>query len=121
MATRDILNWQGNVIGSLTLPDNTSEAQWGAVLSPYAINPSTICQPVTARQMRQALFMMGVSASQIDSAIAGLPDPTKTVAQIQWEYSNDFLRDNPMVAMVGQMLSWTSSQLDSLWHLAATL
>lgn len=36
MATRNILDSLGNVVGSLTLPDTTSEQDWQAALSPYA-------------------------------------------------------------------------------------
>lgn len=37
MAIRNILDSLGNVVGSLTLPDETTEAQWEAALGPYAI------------------------------------------------------------------------------------
>lgn len=41
METRNILNYLGNIIGELTLPDGTSEAQWTAALLPYTLhNPA---------------------------------------------------------------------------------
>jgi hypothetical protein len=52
MATRNILDYQGNIIGSLTLPDSTSETQWAAALAPYAlISPSY----VAAQQLANAV------------------------------------------------------------------
>jgi hypothetical protein len=78
-------------------------------------------QEVTPRQIRLALFSHGVTTTMIDSAIASLSDPTKTEAQIAWEYSLTFERYNPLVAVLGQMLGWTSQQLDNLWILAVTL
>lgn len=37
MATRNILDSFGNVIGQLTLPDETSEGAWTAALAPYTL------------------------------------------------------------------------------------
>lgn len=40
--TRDILNYQGIIIGKLTLPDQTSEAQWNIALAAYAQSPESL-------------------------------------------------------------------------------
>lgn len=42
MATRNILNYQGIVIGQLTLDDDASELEWSNALSPYAQPPTPI-------------------------------------------------------------------------------
>lgn len=76
---------------------------------------------VTPRQMRQALILMGVSLSQITDALNSLPEPQKSLAQVEWEYSISFQRHRPLVENVGAMLGWTSNQLDNLWRFAATL
>jgi hypothetical protein len=117
--TKNILDQNGNVIGSLTLPDSTTDAQWAAALAPYA-NPAPL-PDVTPRQMRQALVLSGVDLSTIDSTIASLPSPLNTLVQIEWDYSIAFQRDNPYTAQIAAMLGWTSAQLDALWELAATL
>lgn len=49
MATRNIVNYQGTVIGQLTLPDNTSEAAWTNALAPYAQPPKSISEIVYDR------------------------------------------------------------------------
>lgn len=38
---RDILNYLGNKIGELELPDGTSEEAWSKALSPYLVAPPT--------------------------------------------------------------------------------
>lgn len=120
--TRDILDYQGNVIGELSLPDDTSEAVWTAKLAPYAVAPVIAIIPdVTPRQIRQALIMSGISLSAIDAALGTLPEPTKSMAMVEWEYSTAFQRNRPLVAAVQAMLGWTSDQVDALWVLASSL
>lgn len=120
--TKDILDYQGNVIGQLELPDDTSDAVWAAKLAVYAKAPvAPVLPDVTPRQIRQALIISGVSMAQIDSAIAQLPEPTKSMAQIEWEYSTAFQRNRPLVAAVASLLGWTNDQLDQLWQLARSL
>ena len=76
---------------------------------------------VTPRQIRQALILSGISLSQIDTAIDSLSEPTKSMARIEWEYSNVFERNRPLVAAVATVMGWTDAQLDALWTLAASL
>lgn len=76
---------------------------------------------VTPRQIRQALVLSGVSLDLIESALNSLPEPTRSLAKAEWEYSNEFERSRPLVANVGLMLGWTSDQLDNLWLFAGSL
>jgi len=78
-------------------------------------------EEVTPRQIRQALILSGVSLEQIEQALDTLSEPTKSLAKTEWEYSIAFQRSRPLVAQVGQMLGWTSTQLDDLWRFASTL
>jgi len=119
---RDIYNHLGVKTGELELPNSTTEEQWLEKLAEYAKPPFTTEVPdVTPRQIRQALILSGVSISQIDSALDSLPEPMKSLAMAEWEYSNSFQRTRPLVASVGQMLGWNSEQVDNLWKLAGTL
>lgn len=119
---RDIFNHLGVKVGELELPNSTTEEQWSEKLAEYAKPPFTTEVPdVTPRQIRQALILSGVSISQIDSALDSFPEPIKSLAKTEWEYSNSFQRTRPLVASVGQMLGWTSQQVDNLWKLAGTL
>lgn len=124
MAKRDCLDYLGNKVGELSEPEGVTwtEEQWAEKLSRYSRPPAVDPIPdVTPRQIRQALVLSGVSMSTIESALASLPEPTKSLAQIEWEYSTMFIRSNPLVAQVGVALGWTSEQLDNLWKFAKTL
>ena len=82
--------------------------------------PVTI-QPVTPRQIRQAMVLRGISMQQVSDVINQLPEPTRTLASIEWEYSTAFQRERPLVSQMGQAFGMTSQQLDELWIYAKTL
>lgn len=122
--TRQILDSEGNVIGELTLPDETTEEEWQVKLAEFAyVKPVPVeeLKDVTPRQIRQALILSGITLDQIDQAIDSLDEPTKSLARVEWEYSIAFQRHRPLVSQVAQMLGWTDEQLDALWRLAASL
>lgn len=119
MSVRNILDYQDNVIGQMELPDETTEDQWTEALSPYAKIPTSVPKPnISARQIRLALIGAGLSLSDIDTALNSLPEPTKSYAQVEWQYASEFERDNELVANVGLMLGWGSTELDALWDIA---
>lgn len=76
---------------------------------------------ITPRQIRLALFSQGISLTDINNALDSLPEPEKSMAKIQWEYSVTFERRNPLVDAMGVMLGWTSNDLDNLWLYGSTL
>lgn len=78
-------------------------------------------KPVTPRQIRQALLLQGLSLETIENALNSLPEPTKSLALIEWEYSLEFQRNRPLVNSVAQLLGMTDEQLDTLWVFAASL
>lgn len=117
--TKDILDADGNVVGQVTFPDTASETDISRTLSTYT-EPTHI-PDVTPRQIRQALILKGVSMDSIDAALSSMPEPVQSLARAEWEYSIAFQRNRPLVAQVGQMLGWSSNQLDDLWHFAGTL
>jgi hypothetical protein len=118
----DILNYLGDKIGELELPDGTSQEIIDQKLAKYAQAPVIPAIPdVTPRQIRQALIMSGISIAQIESALDGLPEPTRSIALVEWEYSIAFQRSRPLVAAVGQLLGKSSDELDALWRLAGSL
>lgn len=78
-------------------------------------------KPVSARQIRTALIISGISISNIETALNGLPEPNRSIAQVAWEFSNDFYRDNPLILELAPIIGLTEQQLNDLWALAATL
>ena len=79
-----------------------------------------IPQEVTMRQARLALLENGL-LSNVQPAINSLPEPDKTKAQIEWEYSNALQRSNPFVSVLGAALGLSSQDLDDLFIQASTL
>lgn len=75
---------------------------------------------VTMRQARLALNAAGLLSS-VEAAINALPEPTKTQALIEWEYSNEVQRTNGIVAQLGPALGLSEAQLDALFSAAEAI
>ena len=75
---------------------------------------------VTMRQARLALHAAGKLAA-VNAAINALPDPPKTAALIEWEYSSTVRRESHFVAMLGPALGLDSAALDALFIAASKL
>ena len=75
---------------------------------------------VTMRQARLALHAAG-KLNAVSAAITALPDPPKTAALIEWEYSSTIRRDSRFVALLGPALGLDSAALDALFIAASKL
>ena len=75
---------------------------------------------VTMRQARLALHASGMLAA-VNAAINALPDPPKTAALIEWEYSNSVRRDSRFVGLLGPALGLDAAGLDALFVAASKL
>jgi hypothetical protein len=82
--------------------------------------PVVVPESVTMRQARLALLGAGKLAL-VDAAIDGMPEPQKSAARIEWEYSNEVQRNNSFVSALGPALGMTSTQIDGLFVAAAKL
>ena len=58
--------------------------------------------------------------SSVEAAIDALPEPTRTEAKIEWEYSSEVQRHNGFVSDLAPMLGLSEADLDNLFTLAAT-
>jgi hypothetical protein len=85
-----------------------------------AVDPNPVPDSVTMRQARLALFGAGKLAA-VDAAIASMPSPYKEAAQIEWEFSGEVRRRQPLVLQLGPALGLTTEQIDNLFRQAATL
>ena len=83
-------------------------------------SPAEVPQSVSMRQARLALLNDGI-LGDVDIALASLPEPDKSEATIEWEYSQTVERNRPFVALLGAALGLNDTQLDDLFILAATL
>jgi hypothetical protein len=90
----------------------------GVWVNPPIVVP--IPQEITMRQARLALHDAGL-LSNVVSAINSLPEPSKTKAMIEWEYSNALQRNNPFVTTLGTALGLSSDDIDNLFIAASGL
>ena len=92
----------------------------GAFIHALPVSPPIIPQEVTMRQARRALHAAGKLAA-VNASINALPDPPKTAALIEWEYSSTVRRDSQFVALLGPALGLDAAGLDALFIAAAKL
>jgi hypothetical protein len=93
------------------------------------IPPNKVVEIVaTNRQVREALIRKSFTDSRpeihpekIKEFILSLPEPTRSIAFNFWEYSNEMIRSNPVLAQLAPMLGLTEDDLDQLWIFARTL
>lgn len=83
--------------------------------SPY-VTPSK----VTMRQARIALHRQSMLTS-VETAIDSLPEPMRTEARIEWDYSQEVHRNKEFVVTLGGILGLNSAQLDALFIEAASI
>ncbi len=85
--------------------------------TPHIIVPNS----VTAKQARLALLSKLPNLSTIDSIIEAMPEPSREIARISWEYETEVRRDSVLVVSIGHDLNLTDDEIDDLFILAATL
>lgn len=69
---------------------------------------------VSARQLRRALRIMDLRDA-VEAAVAGSGDPD---LQDYWQFTSEFHRDHPKVALMVAAVGKTSAEADALWALA---
>lgn len=90
------------------------------VFAAHADAAVTVPTQVTMRQARLALLAAGKLA-QVDAAIDSLPEPQRSAARIEWEYSNAVQRSSPFVASLAPALAMTPAEIDALFVAASRL
>ena len=111
---------EGWLAGACIYPDGVIGAAIIDDYTPPPPPPPTPPAEITMRQARLALLGAGKLAA-VDAAIATMPEPNKTAAKIEWEYSNSVLRHNGFVSALGPMLGLTEAQIDALFIAGAKL
>lgn len=76
---------------------------------------------LTPRQLRQVLVLNGISLDLISAQLAQLPEPQKSLAYIEWEYSTAMKRHNPLVGQMATALGLSEAQVDAMWEAASKL
>ena len=75
---------------------------------------------ITMRQARLILLENNLLSS-VSQAITSLPEPNKTKAQIEWEYSNTLQRNNYFVSVLLSALGLSNTAVDNLFIEGAKL
>lgn len=75
---------------------------------------------LTARQFRLGLHGNEL-LSQVETALAALNEPDRTVAMIEWEYATSIDRGHHLVATLAAALDLTDEQIDAMWTASLTL
>lgn len=101
--------------GDVSIIEGRAIRQWDLVLIPVIVP-----EKVTMRQARLAVHAAGL-LPQVQTAIDALPEPSRTAAQIEWDYSSEVFRSREFVNMLGSQLGLTDEQIDGLFIQAATL
>jgi len=98
-----------------------SEEEIRAALADEELSRTRALMPViSARQLRLWLHGAGLF-EQISMLIAAMPEPQRTTAQIEWEFSTEYQREHPLVKQLGTALRMTSADMDLAWQQAAGL
>lgn len=103
--------------GSPELVEMTAEEVEAHLNPPPA--PPSVPRSITMRQARLCLHKHGMLA-EVQPAIDALPEPDRTAAQIEWEYSSVVERQG-FILTIAQALGISDEQLDALFIEAATL
>lgn len=73
MATRDILNYNGDIIGQLTLPDYVTEEEWANALAAYAKAPASVKDLIiNKRKYYQGIAIMIIDDLMSDNVLNGI-------------------------------------------------
>jgi hypothetical protein len=75
---------------------------------------------VSMRQARLALLQADL-LQHIEPTIQSLPSPQKEAAEIEWEYSQEIAREQPLVKMMAQALQLDEAALNGLFIAASKL
>lgn len=86
----------------------------------YVTPPTPVPTEITMRQARRVLLNAGL-LSRIGTAIAAMPEPQKSEAQIEWEYSSTVQRHNGFVSALGPSLGLSEAQIDALFIVGTQL
>ena len=108
--------------GVVEVPGHSSvqPSQVTTVYLDFPDNEFEIPLVVTMRQARLALLSLNKLAD-VDAAIDALPEPQKSAAKIEWEYSQEVHRNKEFVQLLAPAIGLSESDLDNLFVEASKL
>ena len=124
---------ENGVVTNIVIADNPMFGNWipadgrsigdtwdGVGFIPAQPEPVKVPQSVTMRQARLALLQTGKLAT-VNAAISSMTGAQGEAARIEWEFSNEVQRSQPLVLALAPILGMTSAELDQLFITAAKL
>ena len=76
---------------------------------------------LTRKQLRNGLLSIGVTSADVEAQIAAIPDPLeREAAMIDWQDTQTYQRDYPMINQIGAALGLPEEQIDALWLWSAS-
>jgi len=69
---------------------------------------------LTARQLRLGLLHLG-KLGGVPEAIAALPEPEKSQAEIEWQFASEFRRLHPLIVQLLPILGLADEDVDQAW------
>lgn len=115
--TYKIIEWDSVAKGQIERDATPSEIAEIEARQQAASKPD-VPQSVTMLQARLALQAAEL-LEQANATIAALPGKDGESARTYWEFANNVLRDNPLVALLAANLSLTDAQIDQLFMTAS--
>ena len=113
----------GTVINTVVIAPNSDwQAPEGCTMLPVAeaadlpreVVPEPVPDAITPRQLRLALLQRGL-LTNVEAAVNALPEPQRTAALIEWEYSSQILLTHPMVAAIAGALQISAETLEEIF------
>lgn len=92
------------------------------IVAPYVAPPAPV-PSITRRQLRLWLLGNGKTDADVRTIIGAIPDATqRAAAMIEWEDSNTYHRDHPLVAQLAPGIGLATPEgVDAAFREAATL
>lgn len=94
-----------------------ANSEWVAPVPPA--QPSGL-PTLTRKQLRNGLLSIGVTSADVEAQIGTIADPIeREAALIDWQDTQAYERDNPLVNQIGASMSLAEEQIDALWMWSA--
>ncbi|TXH53543.1 MAG: hypothetical protein E6Q97_13090 [Desulfurellales bacterium] len=112
---------QGNLyLGDTRLGDRLATQEEIAAFEAARAALNRSLTVVSMRQARLALLQAGL-LDDVEAAINALPEPQRAAARIEWDYSSQVARTQPLVLQLAPALGLNEAQLDALFVTARAL
>lgn len=101
-------------------------ATWGAPVEITLPTPEEIARkqmpPLTPRQIRLVMLMIGMTDADVAAKIDAMPDAgDRAAAHIEWEWATMIKRSHALVESLRVAMDFDDTQFDALWMYGAAL